>query len=78
MRLTWDPEADAAYLSLVEHVQDGAAVRTVECALGAAGEGVGPLLVDLDAQGRILGFEVLGARDLLPPEALEGAPPPEG
>lgn len=67
MRVTYDREADAAYIEFVE-ITDGGVARTVE--LDKALPGV---LVDLDAEGRLLGIEVLDARANLPKEVLDAA-----
>ena len=63
MRVTYDPEADAAYAYLVDHIEPGEAVRQV-----IAHDG--DVVLDLDAKGRLLGVEVLGAKRLLRPETL--------
>jgi uncharacterized protein YuzE len=50
---TYDDEADALYIYLVDEIPPGAAVRQLR-----RGHGV---LVDLDASGQVLGIEVLDA-----------------
>lgn len=59
MRLAYDAEADAAYLYLVEGEK---AARTV-----AATNDVN---LDFDADGRLIGIEVLDARRRLPKSLL--------
>ncbi|MFK4730511.1 DUF2283 domain-containing protein [Agromyces mediolanus] len=73
MRLTHDPEVDAAYLTLGDAIAPGSIDRTVE--LEPPIEGT-MLLADVDASGRILGFEFIGARRLLDPALLRDAPLP--
>ncbi|MGW4050694.1 DUF2283 domain-containing protein [Streptomyces sp. NPDC004779] len=73
MHIEYDRENDTAYVSLVAHIADGAAVRqvTVDAPGGAA-----DLNLDFDASGRLLGIEVIGARAALPAELLgEGDTP---
>ena len=51
MRITYDPEADALYIEL----RYARAVDNVDLEDGVS--------ADLDAEGHVLGFEVLGARE---------------
>jgi uncharacterized protein YuzE len=60
MKLVYDPEADAAYLYLKE---GGKAARTV-----TTDEDVN---LDFDADGRLLGIEILSAKARLSPELLK-------
>lgn len=71
MHIAYDHETDVAYVSLVAHIADGSAARqiTVETADGEA-----ELTLDLDATGRLLGIEAVGARAALPEEVLRQAP----
>jgi uncharacterized protein YuzE len=67
MRITYDPEdGGAAYVYLVSQITPGEAKRQV-IALD------GQVLLDLDADGRLLGVEILGADRLLRPETLAAA-----
>lgn len=52
--MTYDPEADAAYI----HLGRGKVAATRE---------EGPFLYDVDASGRILGIEILSASKVLAP-----------
>ncbi len=70
VRVTYDPEADAAYFYLVAEIRDGQAVQTVCVDREEVG---GMVNLDLDVEGKILGMEVLGARRLLRPELLPQA-----
>jgi uncharacterized protein YuzE len=56
LRVTCDGEADAAYVHLQTAVPDGGAVVTVRVDVPG-----GTVHLDLDADGRVLGLEVLAA-----------------
>ncbi len=68
--LRYDPEANAAYVTIGAPIVDGGVARTVPVDLphGIAGE----LFLDFDEHGHLLGVEVLGASALLRPELLRG------
>jgi uncharacterized protein YuzE len=70
MRVTYDSEVDAAYIYLVDLIPPGAAKKTYTC---DATEVNGMINLDFDASGRLLGIEVLDAREKLPPELLDEA-----
>ncbi|MFJ4720400.1 DUF2283 domain-containing protein [Streptomyces luteogriseus] len=68
MHIDHDREHDTAYVSLVAHIADGAAVRQIPVdGVGADAE----VFLDVDASGRLLGIEVIGASGALPVEVLE-------
>ncbi|MFF8831157.1 DUF2283 domain-containing protein [Streptomyces sp. NPDC015131] len=67
MRVQYDASVDMAYISLGGEIGPGEAVRQVP-----AGED-GVALLDLDADGRLLGIEVPDARARLRPGVLEAA-----
>ncbi|RIJ56973.1 DUF2283 domain-containing protein [Clavibacter phaseoli] len=71
MRVTYDPAADAAYVELAGPVGDGEAATTIHSIAtpGARGE----VALDFDADGRLIGIEVLHASAVLPAAALAGA-----
>ncbi|MBE7370604.1 DUF2283 domain-containing protein [Dermacoccus barathri] len=71
MRLAFDGEADAAYVALGPDPGAGGVTRTVPVELG--GEPGIDLALDVDANGRLVGVEVLGASRLLAPEVLAAA-----
>jgi uncharacterized protein YuzE len=64
MDVTYDPEADAVYL----RISQGQVAETQEA---------GPFIYDLDAEGRILGIEILSARHALAPGDWQAAPLPK-
>ncbi|AGL15227.1 DUF2283 domain-containing protein [Actinoplanes sp. N902-109] len=66
MRMTLDPAADAAYVELA-----GAEHRSVENITVDRPDGM--IVLDFDADGHLLGVELLGAQVLLPPDALADA-----
>ena len=69
MRVTFDPAADAAYFYLRE-IEVGGAKHTcaVEC-----DQASGMIALDIDDEGRLIGIEVIGARNGLPPQLLTRA-----
>ncbi|WP_406353637.1 DUF2283 domain-containing protein [Streptomyces sp. NBC_01635] len=72
MHISYDRDGDTAYVSLVARIPDGAAVRQVTVE-GLAAEA--EVVLDVDEAGRLLGFEVIGARAGLPAELLDRAAP---
>ena len=71
MRVTFDPESDMAYVCPVDAVGPGEATRQVATDDGGT-------VLDHDAQGRLLGIELFGARSQLPPDVLKLAERPDG
>ncbi|MFB6890050.1 DUF2283 domain-containing protein [Kitasatospora sp. NPDC056327] len=67
MHVTHDPEAPAAYLRLVP-IAPGAAVRQL-----LVEDTTGDLVLDFDAEGRLLGIELLAPEHQLHP-ALRPVP----
>ncbi|MET7397945.1 DUF2283 domain-containing protein [Dactylosporangium sp. NPDC005572] len=63
---TYDSEANAAYIYLQHPVAPGAAVQ-----MGMFNPELGMFNLDLNADGHILGLEIIGAREHLPPALLE-------
>lgn len=66
MRITYDQEANAAYIYLEDSIPPGAAVSTHVCDAGIEGG----IHLDFDKDGRLLGIEVLNASRVLPGTAL--------
>lgn len=75
MKVTYDIEADAAYIQLVERIQPGEASQQIHSIETPGGKG--EIVLDFDAGGVLLGIEVLGARAVLPPGLLHDAPQPK-
>ncbi|WP_207454482.1 DUF2283 domain-containing protein [Herbiconiux sp. SYSU D00978] len=63
-----DTEADAAYVYLVPEIEDDEAAQSLVVEVPG-----GEITIDLDEEGRVLGFEIVGAAALLRPETLEDA-----
>ncbi len=61
IRMHYDPKADAAYLRFSEQP----VVESEEVSEG--------VVLDFDAEGRMVGMEVLSARKHLPADALQAA-----
>lgn len=71
MRLTYDPDADAAFVYLVDQIGAGGAPRSMMCDLEIE-QGAVILLFNEDEE--LVALEVLGASRLLPEEILKSAP----
>ena len=69
MRMTYDSDADAAYLAIGDEVADGSAVENVVIER----PGRGDIVLDFDADGRLLGVEVIGAHGTSPPGCCHGS-----
>lgn len=74
MRITYDPEADAAYIYVVPHIGAGQAAQQVSGI--TAPNGTSELNIDFDVDGMLLGLEVLDASQCLSAAVLASAPPP--
>jgi uncharacterized protein YuzE len=68
MRVTYDPADGMAYVYLVDDIKPGEAKRQEVTEDG--------LVLDYDADGKLLGIEILGADRLLRPETIERAERP--
>lgn len=66
MRLTHDPQADAAYIYLKD-IRPGEVVDTIPC-LHSADHSIN---LDYNEKGQLVGIEILGARKAIPAEALD-------
>jgi uncharacterized protein YuzE len=64
MKLSYDPESDAAYVRLVDGHNAVKQVLIEDEALWK------PIVIDLDGEGHVIGFEFLDASELLPSELL--------
>jgi len=69
MKYTYDADADAVFLYLVDHIGRGEAVRSALVDLYVDS---GAVNVELDGDGHALGVEFLGASKLFTEEAIAG------
>jgi len=74
MRISYDPEVDVAYIRVVDPIEHGAAITQV--GVRAQDSAKAEFVLDFDAEGSLLGIEVLGARSGLRPETLAQAQGP--
>lgn len=72
MRVTHDRDTDMAYVYVKDPIEPGEAVRNIAW---PDGENMPAFILDLDAEGRLLGIEVFGASERLHPSVLEGEHP---
>jgi uncharacterized protein YuzE len=70
VRMTYDSEANAAYIYLVDQIDRGEVGRS--CVADIAMDNAA-ITIDFDAEGRILGIEVLGASQALRAETIGAA-----
>jgi uncharacterized protein YuzE len=75
VRFTYDPEADATFVYIVDQINPGQAARSEMCDLEIR---EGAVILVLDAGERLLGIELLGASRLVPADVLDRAPRPDG
>ena len=69
VRVSYDPEADAAYITLIDReLQPGESAHQSDT-IDAPGDR-GTLIADFETEGRLLGIEVLAARSVLPVNLL--------
>jgi len=67
LRITFDPDANAAFIYLVPDIGPGEVVHTHMCDVEIR---EGAIILDFDADDRLLGVEILGATSLLPESVL--------
>lgn len=70
MRITFDPDADAAFVYLVPEIAPGGVAHSHMCDVEIQ---EGAIILDFDADDRLLGIEILGATKLLPDRVLQQA-----
>ena len=75
MRITFDPDADAAYIYIKDQLGFGEVKETHLCDVQAQ---EGAVILAFDEEGRLVGVEILGARQLIPGEVLASAERPTG
>lgn len=71
MKVTYDADADAAYIYFVDEIGAGGVSRTYPCDPSEVG---GMVNLDFDAGGRLIGVEVMDASRLLPQTLLVQEP----
>ncbi len=76
MKITYDKQADAAYIMIADHITDGESAIQLHSIETPGGKG--EVILDFDSDGKLLGVEVLGAEQVLPPEVLAHAASPAG
>ena len=70
MRITYDQDADAAYIYLVDEIGAGGVAKTVPVDPTEVG---GIINLDFDGQGHLVGIEILDASTYLPSDLLGGS-----
>lgn len=70
MRITYDKQADAAFIYLVPLIGDGEVTRTDPCDVAANGASI---ILAFDRAKMLIGIEVLGASRILRPQTLSNA-----
>jgi uncharacterized protein YuzE len=71
MRVTYDAAADAAYVHLVGTIAHGESATQIHSIMTPGDRG--EVALDFDADGRLLGIEVLHASAVLPAAVLADA-----
>ena len=71
MKITYDPEANAAYISVLDPIPDGAATTQIHSIMTPGDRG--EIILDFDTDGHLLGVEILQANQVLPPSVLATA-----
>ena len=67
MKVTYDSSVDAAYIQLAREIAAGGVAKTHPCDPLEVG---GEINLDFDAEGRLIGIEILDASKKLPAELL--------
>jgi uncharacterized protein YuzE len=68
MKMSYDRSVDAAYIQVAAQIEAGGVAKTYPCDPLEVG---GEINLDFDAEGRLIGIEVLDASKKLPPELLD-------
>jgi len=74
MKITYDPDVNAAYIQIVPTILPGQASEQIHSIATPGGKG--ELILDFNSNGELLGVEVLNAKDVLPSSVLADAEPP--
>jgi uncharacterized protein YuzE len=67
--MTYDPDADAAYIYVVDEIAAGGVAKTVPVDPTEVG---GMINLDFDDQGHLVGVEILDASKYLPADLMRG------
>lgn len=70
VKIRYDPQADAAFIYLLDQIGFGEVARTQICDLEIK---EGAVILAFDSAGMLIGVEVLGARKLLSSDVLDRA-----
>lgn len=73
MQITYDAQADAAYVRLGGPIAPGEATQQLHSILAPGG---GEIILDFNDAGHLLGVEVLSASSVLSPDVITAAVPP--
>jgi uncharacterized protein YuzE len=76
MKITYDSDADAAYIQVVPAIGPGQVAEQIH-SIATPGH-KGEINLDFDSSGRLLGVEVLQAGDVIAAEVLAAAERPTG
>ncbi|MBD8045371.1 DUF2283 domain-containing protein [Arthrobacter sp. Sa2BUA2] len=71
MKITYDPDVDAAYIQLADQILPGQSAEQIHSIVTPGGNG--ELTLDFDAGGRLLGIEILRAQAVLPGSVIQSA-----
>lgn len=71
MKISYDPEVDAVYIQLVDEILPGQASEQIQSIVTPGGKG--EVTLDFDANGKMLGVEVLNAKEVLPESVIHSA-----
>ena len=72
MNITYDPDADAAYINIADNIAEGRVCRTVEVSFSPNDEH-SYVNVDFNQDGNVLGIEILDASSHLDPQVIASA-----
>jgi len=73
MHITYDSQADAAYVRLGGPIAPGEATQQLHSILAPGGNG--EIILDFNDVGHLLGIEILGASSVLSPDVIAVATP---
>ena len=71
MKITYDPQVDAAYIQLADEILPGQSSEQIHSIVTPGG--TGEVTIDFDVNGTMLGIEILHAKDVLPGSVIQNA-----